>query len=60
MNAIHVPAEIVQVGDSLVRFVEQEVVPLETTESSARRTSKASVPGLDEPATFSSAVQAMT
>ncbi len=30
MNATHVPPEIVQVGESLLRFVEQEVVPLET------------------------------
>jgi acyl-CoA dehydrogenase len=30
MRSIHIPADIVAVGESLIRFVEQEVVPIET------------------------------
>lgn len=29
MNATHVPEEVVAIGDSLIRFIEQEVVPIE-------------------------------
>ena len=29
MNPLHVPEEIVQIGESLIRFVDQEVVPIE-------------------------------
>lgn len=56
MNAIHVPADIVQVGDSLVRFVEQEVVPLETA-NKALLASERTI--FDAAGRFSDGVQAL-
>ncbi|MHB2167980.1 acyl-CoA dehydrogenase family protein [Alsobacter sp. R-9] len=56
MNTTHVPAEIVQVGESLIRFVEQEVVPLETEHRDLLASDRTI---FDEEGRYSDAVQAL-
>ena len=40
MHAAHVPAEVVQIGESLLRFVDQEIVPLETANKALLATAR--------------------
>jgi acyl-CoA dehydrogenase len=56
MNATHVPADILQVGESLIRFVEKEVVPLETANRALLASDRTI---FDEAGRFAPAVEAL-
>ena len=56
MHAAHVPAEVVQIGESLLRFVDQEVVPLETANKALLATDRTI---FDEKGQFTPEVQAL-
>jgi acyl-CoA dehydrogenase len=56
MHAAHVPAEVVQIGESLLRFVDQEVVPLETANKALLATDRTI---FDEKGRFTPEVQAL-